>query len=253
MNRSSFLQWVRMTTVSFGEIAGELTREALDTLDGHETLWKDDFPSRWEEVPLDFRRALSRSVGLKVLGFTRVRDGVAFEAEWDDIQSNIFREEEFWIGTTSRAGVRIRNIKGASWLFMVVGPSDGFRVATRVSKALFGVQGRIFPFEIPTTILKTILGEDSRGEKFMWWEGVETGVDGALRGSLPRAGGARERFDQAGHPYFARFESTSLGKQLSISCKRGSVGGRMLKESEAVRYFLERVLPRMPRTAKTLS
>lgn len=237
---------VHLATVCFGEFRAEVLRDALEELDGYRSLWKDDFPGSWEGVPESFKKPLAKSVGLKTSHFEMVSDGARFEAEWDDVTSNVFREEELWIGTTYRAGVRIRNVHG-TWLLITIGSFDGFRVASRVSRALFGVHGKISSITIPPSVLKTVLQADSRSEKFMWWEGIETGVDGALKGALPRSGGTRERFDRSGLPYFARFESTSLNKQLSISCKRGSVGGPDIRESEATRYFLERIFPHLPR------
>ena len=234
-----------MTTLCFGHVKEDISAEALTRLDGCSRLWKDDFPSRWGDIPDSFRGPLSKSVSLKTRGFVKGRNGVSFVAEWDEITSGVFRESEQWIGATNRADVRIRHVEGASWLFITVGPFDGFRVASRVSRALFDVQGRISTYDIPYSVLKEILRDDSRAEKYMWWKGVETGVDGGLRGSLPRTGGARERFDNAGKPTFARFECTSLNKLISISCKHGSIGGTHLTESEGTRYFLTQILPKV--------
>ena len=199
---------------------------------------------RWEQVPEEFRKRFGRAYHLKIDDFKESRPEVTFSAEWDDLDQHAFRGQEYWAATTSYATVSVWQA-GDRWLMTIESGTGGWSVASRISRALFGVQGVIAKLTFPAPLLKEILEADSRRERFMWWSGVEEGVDGALKGALPRNRGVRARFDSDGTPYFARYESTSLGKQISISCNGGYLSSQAVPADRLVKYFEEWIQPKL--------
>jgi hypothetical protein len=199
---------------------------------------------RWEQIPKEFQRRFGQAYHLRIEDFSDSKPEITFSAEWDDLEQHAFRGQEYWSATTSYATVGLRRV-AEKWLITVESGTGGWSVASRISRALHGTQGNIGKITFPAALLKEILIEDSRAERFMWWHGVEEGIDGALRGALPRGRGVRARFDSDGEPFFARYESTSLGKQISISCNGGYLTSQALPADRIVKYFEEWILPKL--------
>lgn len=222
-----------------------VTREDIrEHLRGHRSLYKDVLPLRWQHVPETFQRRFARAYHLSVDDFNDSKPEIRFSAEWDDLEQHAFRGEEYWTASTSYATVRMKDL-GNPWLVTIESGSGAWGVASRISRAIYDSQGGISKLTIPTALLKEILQQDSQAEHFMWWRGVEEGIDGALKGSLPRGRGVRARFDTDGEPYFARFESVSLGRQISISCNGAYLSSQAVPADRLVRYFEERILPEL--------
>jgi len=232
-----------MTSVLFGQVTRALDDDLIGRLEDHHSLFRQTFPNQWSAIPEADQRKLARAVNLAVSDFDSAGKKTTFLAEWDTVESYSFRDTEFWIARTSRVHVTLKE-HASPWLVFLEGGGASWVVAGRISKVLFDTPRGIHQFEFPSDLLKTLLIEDSRGERYMWWRGVEGEVDGALRGpNLPRGKGLRDRFDKAGHPYFAKFESKTLNKQVAISCKKGSISGANLTATEAIGYFEKKVLP----------
>ena len=226
--------------VHFGRLKQDIPRsEFRHKLENHESRYCDVLKSNWSRVPLDYQRRFKDAYHLRILDYVESGKEIRFSAEWDVLEPGSFRGKEFWTAATSYASIRLKHLENP-WLVTVEGQ---WSVAPRVSRALLGVQGGISGISIPSGVLKTILDQDSLNEKYMWWSGVEDGVDGGLRGTLPKQTGFRSRFDRAGEPYFARFDSASLGCQISISCKGGYLSSRTLQADQIIRYFEQWILP----------
>jgi hypothetical protein len=234
-----------VTSVLFGRTSTDLEKGQLLKLREHRSLYKDQLPERWGEIPESDQRKLSKAVFLAIYDYRNSDPFTSFLAEWDTVEVYSFRDHEFWIARTERAHVTFKE-RNSPWLVFLEGGASAWPVAGRIGRVLFDSSRGIVPFVFTTDILRSILQADSRGERYMWWRGVEGDMDGALKGpNLPRGKGFRHRFDIAGAPYFARFESKTLNKQVSISCKHGSIGGLKLSASEATAYFEAYVLPHL--------
>lgn len=229
----------------FGLAAEDLEISGLQKLDGHSTLYKDQLPNRWEQVPDRYRRIFgSKATYLTIRDFSSSPQRTSLEAEWDDMDWYLFRGEEIWIARTNKAHLTVRKV-GARWILSEEagrGEGDPWSVVSRIGKIAFDRPRAFSGVDIRPELLKQIVEEDSRGDRYIWWKNVENGIDGALRGALQRGSGFRARFDAVAKPTYARFESISLSKEVSISCRNGSISGRALTPSEIHRYFEEHIL-----------
>jgi len=240
-----------MTKIYFGTATEEVTADGIVGLDGRRWLYKDLLPTRWEKIPARFQEQFGRkAIYIAIRAMNSTKSSIDFLAEWDDMDSYLFRGEEIWIARSNRAHVAFR-ARSPQWTVSVEaggGLSDAWAVVPRIGKVAFQKSRCVSRTSIPSPLLKEIVRRDSRADRFIWWKNVEDGVDGALRGSLPRDRGFRARFDAIAQPTFARFESISLSKQISISCRDGSIGGRFLLPSEAFDYFHRHILPNLSDT-----
>jgi len=236
-----------MVAVYFGRFTIDTDEATIqEKLRNHTSLYSDMIPERWKQLSDDDKERFGQAIFLRTSRFKRNDREISFSVEWDDIDSRSFRGEEYFVGETSYAKAVISRAK-ATLRFMLTGPAVGtWGAAPRVGRILFSRRGGIAPIEISSDVLKKVLKEDSQSERFMWWSDVEDGVDGALRGVLPRGGRYRSGFDSDGKPYFARFDSRSKGCVISISCKRGYVASYQLTEDEIMAYFDATIAPKLP-------
>jgi hypothetical protein len=235
-----------MTRMLFGLSAEDLDMNQLTSLRDHKSLYRDQLENRWEKVPERFRQQFgSKAVFLAVREFESGSRATSFLVEWDDMDWYLFRGDEIWIARSSRAHVSFRRVGGRWVLCEEVGNGDGdpWSAVPRLCKIAFNRPRAVGSVDIRPELLKQIVQRDSRADRYIWWQNVEDGVDGALRGALPRDRGFRARFDAVAKPTFARFESATLSKEVSISCRSGSISGRYLTPDEILRYFEQHILP----------
>ncbi len=237
-----------MTRMIFGRLAEDVDTEQFARLDDHSSLYKDQLESRWERVPSRFQKQFgAKAIYLSTHDFQPGSRTTSFLAEWDDMEAYLFRGDEIWIARSSRAHLTFRKF-GDRWILLEeVGKAEGdpWSVVPRVGKVAFDRPRAVATVDISPDLLKEIVANDSHADRYIWWKGVEDGVDGALRGDLPRNRGFRARFDAVAKPTFARFESIALSKQISISSKNGSISGPTLLPAEIVQYFEQHILPRV--------
>lgn len=228
--------------VIFGEVKGEIKKNDLtERLSSCKATIEEQMPRLWERLPEQYRKSFQMAYFIRVKDYKEMDKEVRFSAEWDEIYPYSFRGKELWGARTNYAGVRLKDV-GSPWIMAVEGD---WSVATRIGRMALDKRGQVRNLEIPSSVLRKTLENDSRAEIHMWWREIEEGVDGSLRGALPKRTGTRSRFDKAGEPYFAKFESMELGCVVSISCKQGSISSKSLTSDRMIEYFEKWILPNL--------
>lgn len=202
------------------------------------TDFNEEFPyTNYKDLPKNLYGHLS---GFTVSEWAKEKHPT-YHVSWDSLRIYDFKGIKIYQPITNTADVILYPYEKKHYVF-IVGRSDVLdHVKSKLNK-IFG-EKRIKDIVFTRQHLDRVLEKDAVTKKIIWWAGVETGLDGALKGSIPDVGHFVDEFESRGQAYYARYESAYLGATVSISLKKKTLSSQKVDADTLLRYFFEVIFP----------